>query len=213
MTRGGQDFSEIILQKVGDEELSLAPIDYKSLPTQTLKVLQSIMDSGRTIYVGVNLLPDRVPVSFDEIEEILTERENKDDVEGKEEIEEDEKDTSVEENAEADEEDTEPATDKQDKPKKKSTTSKSGTATTPAASTSTASTPASSDNTPASYTVAFTYNGSTFATQTVNSGAAASRPSLQPSASGNWYATGADNTLTAYDFSTPVTGNVTLVWK
>ena len=112
-----------------------------------------------------------------------------------------------------DEEDTEPATDKQDKPKKKSTTSKSGTATTPAASTSTASTPASSDNTPASYTVAFTYNGSTFATQTVNSGAAASRPSLQPSASGNWYATGADNTLTAYDFSTPVTGNVTLVWK
>ena len=187
MTRGGQDFSEIILQKVGDEELSLAPIDYKSLPTQTLKVLQSIMDSGRTIYVGVNLLPDRVPVSFDEIEEILTEREKETDAEGKEEIEEDEK--------------------------KKSTTSKSGTATTPAASTSTASTPASSDNTPASHTVAFTYNGSTFATQTVNSGAAASRPSLQPSASGNWYVTGANNTLTAYDFSTPVTADVTLVWK
>lgn len=213
MTRGGQDFSEIILQKVGDKELSLAPIDYKSLPTQTLKVLQSIMNSGRTIYVGVNLLPDRVPVSFDEIEEILTERENEAGGEGKEEIEEDENNASVEENAETDEEDAEPETDKQDKPKKKSTASKSGAASTPSASTPSASTPAASDNTPASHTVAFTYNGSNFASQTVSNGGAVSRPTLQPSASGNWYVTGADNTLTVYDFSTPVTADVTLIWK
>ncbi len=191
MTRGGQDFSEIILQKVGDEELSLAPIDYRSLPTQTLKVLQSIMNSGRTIYVGVNLLPDRVPVSFDEIEEIITERENEAGIEDKEEIKDDEK------------------------PKKKSSALKPDAGKTPAASSNTpaASTPTPSSDTAVSYTVVFSYNGSTFATQTVNSGAVAGKPRLQPSASGNWYVTGADNTLTAYDFSTPITADVTLIWK
>lgn len=216
MTRGGQDFSEIILQKVGDEELSLAPIDYKGLPTQTLKVLQSIINSGRTIYVGVNLLPDRVPVSFDEIEEIITERENEAGIEDKEEIKDDENDTVVEENEEALEEETEePAADKKEKPKKKSSALKPDAGKTPAASSNTpaASTPAASSDTAVSYTVVFSYNGSTFATQTVNSGAVAGKPRLQPSASGNWYVTGADNTLTAYDFSTPITADVTLIWK
>lgn len=74
-TRGGQDFSEIILQNVNDKEEELAPIDYKDLPTQTLTILKEIINSGRTIYMGVNTLPDKVPVSFDEVEEILEERE------------------------------------------------------------------------------------------------------------------------------------------
>ena len=159
--------------------------------------------------MGINLLPDRVPVSFDEIEEIITERENEAGVEDKEEIKDDENDTVVEENEEAlEEEAEEPAADKKEKTKKKSSAIKPDAVKTPAAST-----PAASPNTPVSYTVVFSYNGSTFATQTVNSGAVAGRPRLQPSASGNWYVTGADNTLTAYDFSTPVTADMTLVWK
>ena len=165
--------------------------------------------------MGINLLPDRVPVSFDEIEEIITERENEAGIEDKEEIKDDENDTVVEENEEALEEETEePAADKKEKPKKKSSALKPDAGKTPAASSNTpaASTPTASD-TAVSYTVVFSYNGSTFATQTVNSGAVAGKPRLQPSASGNWYVTGADNTLTAYDFSTPITADVTLIWK
>ena len=113
------------------------------------------------------------------------------------------------------EETEEPAADKKEKPKKKSSALKPDAGKTPAASSNTpaASTPAASSDTAVSYTVVFSYNGSTFATQTVNSGAVAGKPRLQPSASGNWYVTGADNTLTAYDFSTPITADVTLIWK
>ncbi len=57
------------------------------------------------------------------------------------------------------------------------------------------------------YTVTFKSGGSTFCTQTVTSGETATVPTLMPSPSGSWTLNGA-----AYDFSTAVTGNLTLIW-
>ena len=213
------------MQNVNDKEEELAPIDYKDLPTQTLNILQGIMNSGRAIYVGVNTLPDRVPVSFDDVEEILKEREedktSEDEDDNKkiitDENDEDEGDGSEEvaPDDEEIEETTTPSTTK-----KKKTTSK--TATTPS-SMPTTTTPSDTDTTPsdtdttnenpATYTVSFMYNGGNFAEQYVTSGMAASKPKLQPSASGNWYYTTSDGSLAVFDFSTPISGNIMLTWQ
>ncbi len=216
-TRGGQDFSEIILQNVNDKEEELAPIDYKDLPTQTLTILKEIINSGRTIYMGVNTLPDRVPVSFDDVEEILKEREE-DKTSEDEEEEEDEDLTTNNKDADEgddseedapDEEETEETT-KSSTTKKKTTTFK----TTSTSSASTATTPSTSDAaTPDACTVSFMYNSGTFAEQYVTYGMAASKPKLQPSASGNWYYTTEDGSLAVFDFSTPIMGNIILTWQ
>jgi len=68
---------------------------------------------------------------------------------------------------------------------------------------------------PNSYTVTFNSNGgSNIATQTVNSGGTATRPA-NPSLSGyafdNWYSN--EGLTIVYNFSTPVTGNITLYAK
>ncbi len=52
------------------------------------------------------------------------------------------------------------------------------------------------------YTVTFTYKGNVFATQTVLSGECATTPRLLPSPIGYW----------DYNFSQPVTGDITLTW-
>lgn len=212
LTRGGQDFSEIILQNVNDKEEELAPIDYKDLPTQTLNILQGIMNSGRAIYVGVNTLPDRVPVSFDDVEEILKEREE--DKTSEDEEEEDNEDLTTD-NKDADEgdvseeEETEETTTSSTT-KKKATTSQTAST----SSASTATTPSTSDAaTPDACTVSFMYNSGTFAEQYVTYGMAASKPKLQPSASGNWYYTTEDGSLAVFDFSTPIMGNIILTWQ
>lgn len=53
------------------------------------------------------------------------------------------------------------------------------------------------------FTVTFMYQGSVFGTQTVEKDSVPQMPSLQPSASGSW----------DYDFSIPVTGDITIEWK
>lgn len=53
------------------------------------------------------------------------------------------------------------------------------------------------------YTVTFLYNGAVFGTQTVKAGACAQEPSLMPEAGGSW----------DYDFSKPVTEDITIEWK
>ncbi|MBQ1171572.1 MAG: FecR domain-containing protein [Lachnospiraceae bacterium] len=222
LTRGGEDFSEIILQNVNNKKKELAPIDYKDLPTQTLKILKEIINSGRTIYIGVNTLPDRVPFSFDEVIEILKEREEDKTSEDEEEEDlttnnknADEGDDS-EENAPDDEETEETTTSSTTK--KKTTTSKNATTplTTPTTTTPTVTTPSDTNTTnenPATYTVSFMYNGGTFAEQYVTYGMAASKPKLQPSASGNWYYTTDNGSLAVFDFSTPIIGNIILTWQ
>ena len=212
LTRGGQDFSEIILQNVNDKEEELAPIDYKDLPTQTLNILQGIMNSGRAIYVGVNTLPDRVPVSFDDVEEILKEREEDktsedEEAEDNEDLTTDNKD--ADEGDVSEEEETEETTTSSTT-KKKTTTSQTDST----SSASTATTPSTSDAaTPDACTVSFMYNNGTFAEQYVTYGMAASKPKLQPSASGNWYYTTEDGSLAVFDFSTPIMGNIILTWQ
>lgn len=205
MTRGGQDFSEIILQDVDGNELELVPIDYKNLPMQTLKVLQEIINSGRTIYIGVNLLPDRIPVSFEELVEIIEEREK----EAAEEPDEEKTSGADDETIEEPDEETIDETEEAPAAGKKKTTKSAGTqaARTPAANNS------AQTSAVTSYTVSFTYGGQVFATQNVAENATASSPKLQPSASGSWYYTDADQGLKPYDFSTPVTANLTLIWQ
>ena len=217
LTRGGQDFSEIILQNVNDKEEELAPIDYKDLPTQTLNILKGIMNSGRAIYVGVNTLPDRVPVSFDDVEEILKEREE--DKTSEDEEEEDNEDLTTD-NKDADEGDDSEEDAPEEEETEETTTSsttKKKTTTSQTASTSsasTATTPSTSDAaTPDACTVSFMYNSGTFAEQYVTYGMAASKPKLQPSASGNWYYTTEDGSLAVFDFSTPIMGNIILTWQ
>lgn len=217
LTRGGQDFSEIILQNVNDKEEELAPIDYKDLPTQTLKILKEIINSGRAIYVGVNTLPDRVPVSFDDVEEILKEREE-DKTSEDEEEEEDEDLTTNNKDADEGDDSEEDAPDEEETEETttSSTTKKKTTAskTTSTSSTSTTTTPSTSDAaTPDACTVSFMYNSGTFAEQYVTYGMAASKPKLQPSASGNWYYTTEDGSLAVFDFSTPIMGNIILTWQ
>lgn len=223
LTRGGQDFSEIILQNVNEKEEELAPIDYKDLPTQTLNVLKAIIASGRTIYIGVNTLPDRVPVSFDDVEKILKERKEDEAPEEKEdealtadEKDEDEEDESQEEAS--NDEETEDHTSSSTNKKKTNTSGATSTSSTSSAPSTppTQTTPSTSDTTnetPDTYTISFVYNGGTFAEQSVTSGMAASRPKLQPSASGNWYYTTSDGSLAIFDFSTTITGNMTLTWQ
>lgn len=53
------------------------------------------------------------------------------------------------------------------------------------------------------YTVTFIYNGMVFGTQTVKNGECAVKPSLMPAKSGSW----------DYDFSKPVTDDITINWK
>lgn len=217
LTRGGQDFSEIILQNVNDKEEELAPIDYKDLPTQTLKILKEIINSGRAIYVGVNTLPDRVPVSFDDVEEILKEREE-DKTSEDEEEEEDEDLTTNNKDADEGDDSEEDAPDEEETEETttSSTTKKKTTAskTTSTSSASTTTTPSTSDAaTPDACTVSFMYNSGTFAEQYVTYGMAASKPKLQPSASGNWYYTTEDGSLAVFDFSTPIMGNIILTWQ
>ena len=60
----------------------------------------------------------------------------------------------------------------------------------------------SSSSTP-SYTVTFTYNGSTFCTQSVEEGSTAVKPVLQPAADGSWN----------FDFGTAITADTTVEWK
>lgn len=217
LTRGGQDFSEIILQNVNDKEEELAPIDYKDLPTQTLNILKGIMNSGRAIYVGVNTLPDRVPVSFDDVEEILKKREE--DKTSEDEEEEDNEDLTTN-NKDADEgdvsEEDAPEEEETEETTTSSTTKKKATTsqTASTSSASTATTPSTSDAaTPDACTVSFMYNSGTFAEQYVTYGMAASKPKLQPSASGNWYYTTEDGSLAVFDFSTPIMGNIILTWQ
>lgn len=218
LTRGGQDFSEIILQNVNDKEEEVAPIDYKDLPTQTLNILKGIMNSGRAIYVGVNTLPDRVPVSFDDVEEILKKREE-DKTSEDEEEEEDEDLTTDNKDADEGDDSEEDVPDEEETEKtttssttKKKTTTSSQTASTSSASTAT--TPSTSDAaTPDACTVSFMYNNGAFAEQYVTYGMAASKPKLQPSASGNWYYTTEDGSLAVFDFSTPIMGNIILTWQ
>ena len=212
MTRGGQDFSEIILQNVNDKEEELAPIDYKDLPTQTLNILQGIMNSGRAIYVGVNTLPDRVPVSFDDVEEILKEREE--DKTSEDEEAEDNEDLTTD-NKDADEGDVSEEEETEETTTSSTTKKKTTTAQTDSTSSaSTATTPSTSDAaTPDACTVSFMYNNGTFAEQYVTYGMAASKPKLQPSASGNWYYTTEDGSLAVFDFSTPISGNIMLTWQ
>lgn len=52
------------------------------------------------------------------------------------------------------------------------------------------------------YTVTFTYNGVTFATQTVTSGKCATEPKLMPTANGHW----------DFDFTKAITANTTIAW-
>ncbi len=56
---------------------------------------------------------------------------------------------------------------------------------------------------PKSFTVTFSYNGATFATQTVMENNTAQVPELSPAASGSW----------AFDFSTPITQDTTIAWN
>jgi len=53
------------------------------------------------------------------------------------------------------------------------------------------------------YTVTFMYNGTKFATQSVTAGGFASKPLLMPEASGAW----------DFDFSTPISKDITIEWK
>ena len=53
------------------------------------------------------------------------------------------------------------------------------------------------------HTVAFKYNGTVFATQTVKNGKCAWKPSLMPAKSGSW----------DFDFSTVITADTTINWK
>ncbi len=217
LTRGGQDFSEIILQNVNDKEEELAPIDYKDLPTQTLNILKGIMNSGRAIYVGVNTLPDRVPVSFDDVEEILKKREEDKTSEDEEEEDNEDLTTNNKDADEGDDSEEDASEEEEIEETTTSSTTKKKTTTSQTASTSsasTATTPSTSDAaTPDACTVSFMYNSGTFAEQYVTYGMAASKPKLQPSASGNWYYTTEDGSLAVFDFSTPIMGNIILTWQ
>lgn len=217
LTRGGQDFSEIILQNVNDKEEELAPIDYKDLPTQTLNILKGIMNSGRAIYVGVNTLPDRVPVSFDDVEEILKKREEDKTSEDEEEEDNEDLTTNNKDADEGDDSEEDASEEEEIEETTTSSTTKKKTTTSQTASTSsasTATTPSTSDSaTPDACTVSFMYNSGTFAEQYVTYGMAASKPKLQPSASGNWYYTTEDGSLAVFDFSTPIMGNIILTWQ
>ena len=64
--------------------------------------------------------------------------------------------------------------------------------------------PSSSDEETKTYTVTFqTASGDVFCTQTVEDGKTASKPKLQPSASGSWN----------YDFTKAVTENIIIKWS
>lgn len=64
LTRGSQNFSEIILQNVGSELSQSAPIDFNEIPTQTLCNLKSISNTGRKLYIGDDSLRNTAPIDW-----------------------------------------------------------------------------------------------------------------------------------------------------
>ena len=241
---GDQNHSEIIMQNVGGKLLESAPIDFKEIPTQTLCNLKSISNTGRKMYIGDDLLQNTVPIDWNRngLKDVFNDTKNvfiqkyRSSLQNQSDLPTQaatignipEETTAATENvteAQTEPATTEPATTEAATTEAATTQAPTTqAATTEAATTETATTEEETTeeeteedtgSSTTSYTVTFTYNGSTFATQTVTSGGTASRPKLQPSASGNWFTVkAADSTeYSPYTFDTPVTGNITLIWQ
>ena len=242
LTRGSQNFSEIILQNVGSELSQSAPIDFNEIPTQTLCNLKSISNTGRKLYIGDDSLRNTVPIDWNRngLKDVFNDTKNvfiqkyKSSLQNQSDLPTQaattgnipEETTAAPENVT--EAQTEPATTEAATEPATTEAATTEAATTQMATTETATTEEETTEeetteeeteedeglSTTSYTVTFTYNGSTFATQTVTSGGTASMPKLQPSASGNWCTvTDSSTEYSPYYFDTPVTGNITLIWR
>lgn len=242
LTRGSQNFSEIILQNVGGELSQSAPIDFKEIPTQTLCNLKSISNTGRKLYIGDDSLQNTVPIDWNRngLKDIFNDTKNvfiqkyKSSLQNQSDLptqaattgNTSEETTAAPENVT--EAQTEPATTEAATEPATTEAATTEAATTQMATTETATTEEETTEeetteeeteedaglSTTSYTVTFTYYGDIFATQTVTSGGTASMPKLQPSASGNWCTvTDSSTEYSPYYFDTPVTGNITLIWQ
>lgn len=175
-------------------------IDYEELPIQTLEFLLDVMDP-ETHLEGI---------TTEEIEILLHEREEEETVEQSEEenVEETEEETEKETEGETAEKEAEPEEEgKQAKNSKEKETVEETQETEQetkgyAAGVKTEE-PSQTTGEVKTYTVTFAYNGVVFGTQTVAEGQQVNVPKLAPAAEGEW----------DFDFSQPITGDVTINWK
>ena len=278
-TRGGLDFSEIIMQNVGGKLLESAPIDFKEIPTQTLCNLKSISNTGRKMYIGDDLLQNTVPIDWNRngLKDVFNDTKNvfiqkyRSSLQNQSDLPTQaatignipEETTAAPENvteAKTEPATTEPATTEAATTEAATTQAPTTqAATTEAATTETATTeeeteeeaggnntePTTKEETTEKETESGTAGGTEeetsssvtyytvtfklvfheesfdFATQTVASGEAATKPLLEPyGGSGKWAwyiaknnSDSADSAeYSPYDFDTPVTGDITIAW-
>ena len=179
------------------------PIVYEEYKDEVLEFLKVAIDHGKDL-----------PVTKEEIDEIINGRKNDIDKPVELPTEEPTEDATEEFTEETTEEPTEDATeeptekvteDSTEKPTRKPEEMENEEPTEKAtyddnSDETTTSQPDNSDSGP--YTITFMYNGKIFTTQEVEHGAKVIRPTLKPARTGNWN----------YDFDTIVTGPLTIVY-
>lgn len=172
----------------------ITDIKYEELSVQALKTLLKLVKEGLVLSISEEELSEIISLLTEEDSTILEEEPKEDTTD----------DSQQELTDSTEEEDTEDAGQE----KKKEETPSDQTQ--PSAPTDNGQvTPPGSDDTDATeeekgpYTVTFKYNGTVFATQTVENGKCATKPSLMPAKSGDW----------DFDFSTAITVDTTINWN
>ena len=181
-------------------------ISYEELKKVTLEFLDILIEKGEELSITKEVVEEYIEKI--EEEELISSTEEADNSTENSEMENSEiEDSEMEDSEEMNSEDSE--TEQESEEENTSETAdtsteetESGTGTTGTSGTggsdNTNSTPAQKKT----YTVTFTYNGATFATQTVTDGKCATEPKLMPTARGHW----------DFDFTKTITANTTIAW-
>ena len=171
-------------------------IPYEEFKKVTLKFLDVLIEKGEELSITEEVVKEYIEKI--EEEELLVSTE-----ETETSIEDSEMENSEVINSEGENEDSETEQESlEENTTKEPETSKEEPETDSETTDTTGNSGNTSSTQPKSYTVTFTYNGVTFATQTVTSGKCATEPKLMPTPNGHW----------DFDFTKAITANTTIAW-
>lgn len=203
------------VQIKGTEEDSMYIVTNQEIPYEefkkvTLEFLDVLIEKGEELSITEEVVKEYIEKIEEEeliisTEEMGNSTENSElessEMENSEEMDSEENEDSEEEESEEQESEEENTSETVDT-STEGTDSGLGTAGTTGNTGSTGNTGNTSSTQTKTYTVTFTYNGVTFATQTVTSGKCATEPKLMPTPNGHW----------DFDFTKAITANTTIAW-
>lgn len=190
-TRGDQTFSEIILQDLNGEKQQIVPINPAELPSECLNNLLPIVQSGRELKAGEQILGEA------EIKSLLN-------IPEEEPIEEPVNITPSPSVSPV----VSPSPVISPAVKAVPTTVPETTPVVTPSAVPTLVSESEAEEETQNYTVTFQADGRTFGSQTVTGGSTVAEPMLKPTSAGSWTLNGS-----AYNFSSAVNGNITLIWQ